>query len=37
VRWHRPAVSAAGVQQCGLDYWQDFLDVAPIIGIECRR
>jgi 2-polyprenyl-3-methyl-5-hydroxy-6-metoxy-1,4-benzoquinol methylase len=37
VRWHPPAVSAAGVQQYGQDYWQDFLDRAPIIGIECQR
>jgi SAM-dependent methyltransferase len=37
VRWHLPAVSAAGVQQYGQDYWQEFLDKAPIIGIECQR
>jgi hypothetical protein len=30
-------VSPAGVQQYGQDYWQDFLELAPIIGIECRR
>src|SRR5262249_24300700 len=24
VRWHRPAISHAGVQQYGRDYWQDF-------------
>ena len=37
VRWHPPAVSPACVQQYGQDYWQDFLDQAPIIGIECQR
>jgi hypothetical protein len=37
LRWHPPVVSPVGVQQYGQDYWQDFLDVAPIIGIECRR
>ena len=37
VQWHPPAVSPAGVQQCGEDYWRDFLELAPIIGIECRR
>jgi toxoflavin synthase len=37
VQWHPPVVSPAGVQQCGQDYWQDFLELAPIIGIECRR
>jgi SAM-dependent methyltransferase len=37
VRWHPPLVSPAGAQQYGHDYWQDFLELAPIIGIECRR
>ncbi len=37
VQWHLPAVSPAGVQQYGQDYWQDFVELAPIIGIECRR
>jgi hypothetical protein len=37
VQWHPPVVSPAGVQQYGQDHWQDFLELAPIIGIECRR
>lgn len=37
VQWHLPVVSPAGVEQYGQDYWQDFLELAPIIGIECRR
>src|SRR5262249_45036079 len=37
VEWHRPVVSPAGVEQYGHDYWQDFVDLAPIIGIECHR
>jgi toxoflavin synthase len=37
VQWHPPAVSPAGIQQYGQDYWQDFVELAPIIGIECRR
>jgi hypothetical protein len=37
VQWHPPVVSPAGVQQYGQDYWQDFLELSPIIGIECRR
>jgi SAM-dependent methyltransferase len=37
VLWHPPVVSPAGVQQYGRDYWQDFVELAPIIGIECRR
>jgi hypothetical protein len=37
VRWHRPVVSPAGLQQYGREYWRDFVELAPIIGIECRR
>jgi toxoflavin synthase len=37
VRWQPPAVSPAGIEQYGPDYWQDFLEKAPIIGLECRR
>jgi len=37
VRWHRPVVSTAGVQKYGQDYSKDLVELAPIIGIECRR
>jgi toxoflavin synthase len=37
VQWHPPVVSPAGLQQYGQDYWQDFLELTPIIGIECLR
>jgi hypothetical protein len=37
VRWDPPVVSPAGMQQYGQDHWQGFLDLAPIIAIECRR
>jgi 2-polyprenyl-3-methyl-5-hydroxy-6-metoxy-1,4-benzoquinol methylase len=37
VQWHPPVVSPTGVQQYSQDYWRDFLELAPIIGIECRR
>jgi SAM-dependent methyltransferase len=37
VHWHAPGVSPVGEQQHGQHYWQDFLDGAPIIGLECRR
>jgi SAM-dependent methyltransferase len=37
VRWHRPRLSP--VAEAGLepDYWHDFLDHPPVIGIECSR
>ena len=37
VQWHPPVVSSAGMQQYGQDYWHDYLELAPIIGIECYR
>jgi SAM-dependent methyltransferase len=37
VQWHRPVVSPAGAQEYGHNYWQEFLELSPIIGIECRR
>jgi SAM-dependent methyltransferase len=37
VKWHPPVVSPAGVEQYGQEYWRDFLQLAPIIAIECRR
>jgi SAM-dependent methyltransferase len=37
VDWHPPVVSSAGAEKYGRDYWQDFLELAPIIGIECCR
>jgi 2-polyprenyl-3-methyl-5-hydroxy-6-metoxy-1,4-benzoquinol methylase len=37
MQWHLPVVSPACLQQYGQDYWQEYVDLAPIIGIECRR
>jgi toxoflavin synthase len=36
VRWHSPDVSRAGVQEFGAEFWRRFLEVQPIIGIECQ-
>jgi ubiquinone/menaquinone biosynthesis C-methylase UbiE len=36
VRWHRPRVSPIAEGGHEPDYWRDFLDHPPIIGIECR-
>lgn len=35
VRWHKPTVSPEGLQRYGEEYWRDYLEMAPIIGIEC--
>ena len=37
IRWHQPMVSPEGVQEFGKQFWQDFLDYAPIVGIECWK
>ncbi|MDJ0571161.1 MAG: methyltransferase domain-containing protein [Pleurocapsa sp. MO_192.B19] len=37
IRWHQPIVSPEGVQEFGQEFWQDFLDCAPIVGIECLK
>ncbi len=37
IRWHQPIVSPEGVREFGQEFWQDFLDCAPIVGIECLK
>ena len=35
VRWHRPRISPIAEVGHEPDYWRDFLDYPPVIGIEC--
>ncbi|MDZ8052155.1 MAG: class I SAM-dependent methyltransferase [Aulosira sp. ZfuVER01] len=37
VRWQKPIISPQGVEEFGQEYWQDFLDCMPIVGIECLK
>lgn len=37
IRWHNPIVSPEGIQEFGQEYWQDFIDYPPMIGIECWK
>lgn len=37
IRWHKPIVSPEGVREFGKEFWQDFLDYQPIVGIECLK
>ncbi len=30
-------VSPEGVREFAQEFWQDYLDYAPMIGIECRK
>jgi SAM-dependent methyltransferase len=36
VAWHPLALDPAGVDEHGADYWREYLDNPPIIGLECR-
>ncbi len=37
IRWHSSLVSPEGVQEFGKEFWQDFLDYQPMVGIECLK
>ena len=35
IRWHKIEVSPEGLNLFGQEFWQDFIDYEPIVGIEC--
>jgi toxoflavin synthase len=35
VRWHRPRISPLGEAGLSSEFWTEFLDHPPVIGIEC--
>jgi ubiquinone/menaquinone biosynthesis C-methylase UbiE len=35
IQWHKIEVSPDGLKIFGRDFWQDFIDYEPIVGIEC--
>lgn len=37
IRWHKIEVSPEGLNLFGQEFWQDFIDYEPIVGIECRN
>jgi len=37
IHWQKLIVSPQGVSEFGQEYWQDFLDYMPIVGIECFK
>ncbi|WP_026735630.1 class I SAM-dependent methyltransferase [Fischerella sp. PCC 9605] len=37
IRWQKPIVSPQGVEEFGQEFWQDFLNCVPIVGIECLK
>ena len=36
IRWIKIEVDPRGIEKFGADFWQDFIDHEPIVGIECR-
>ncbi|MBD2450334.1 class I SAM-dependent methyltransferase [Nostoc sp. FACHB-152] len=37
IRWQKPVVSPQGIAEFGQEFWQDFLNCVPIVGIECIK
>ena len=37
IHWYPPRVSPEIVQEFSQEFWQDFLDYAPFVGIECLK
>jgi hypothetical protein len=37
VQWHQPRISPIAEVGHEADYWRDFLDHPPVVGIECSR
>ncbi len=37
IRWQSPIVSPSGVQEFGQEFWPDFLDYQPMVGIEAGK
>jgi len=35
IQWHKIGVSPDGLKKFGQEFWQDFIDYEPIVGIEC--
>ncbi|MGD2186190.1 MAG: class I SAM-dependent methyltransferase [Desulfobacterales bacterium] len=35
IQWHKIEVSPDGLKKFGQEFWQDFIDYEPIVGIEC--
>jgi len=37
IRWHKIEAAPDGIKNFGREFWQDFIDCQPIIGIECVK
>jgi toxoflavin synthase len=37
IRWRDLELDPAGIEACGADYWLEYLDNPPVVGLSCRR
>jgi toxoflavin synthase len=37
IRWHQPVIPDEVIQLHGREFWQNYIDYPPIIGIECTK
>lgn len=37
IRWVQPSVAPDTLQEFGQEFWQDYLDFPPLVGIECVK
>jgi ubiquinone/menaquinone biosynthesis C-methylase UbiE len=36
IRWVPLELARAGIDECGVDYWAEYLGNPPVVGLECR-
>ena len=37
LRWHPPRVAPDGLARYGPGFWDDFLEMKPVVCLECRK
>lgn len=37
INWHQPQISPEGIEKCGLEFWEDFLEYPSNVFIECFK
>lgn len=37
IHWHKPRVSPEGLREYGEEFWRDFIEYSPMVGIRCTK
>ena len=37
IAWHPLQLAPAGIEECGAEYWQAYLNNPPVVLLEARR